>query len=53
VADHLAAHVAEFPPVEIEMIDETSGVPVTRTVPLMFTTTHGTRSPIGSGRGSG
>lgn len=41
VAEGLAWHVREYPPVEIEMLDLTSGRQVRRRVPLMFTTTHG------------
>jgi SAM-dependent methyltransferase len=36
-----------FPPVEVELIDITSGDPVRRSVPLIFTTTHG--NPINDG----
>lgn len=41
VAEVLAEHVRQFPPVDIDLIDITSGEPVRRTVPLLFTTTHG------------
>lgn len=41
VAEHLAAHVRQFPPVEVELPDITSGRLVRRAVPLLFTTTHG------------
>ncbi|MFC3384894.1 tyrosine-type recombinase/integrase [Couchioplanes azureus] len=41
VAAGLAYHVANYPPVEIEMLDITSGSPVRRKVPLLFTTVHG------------
>ena len=42
VADALQAHVkGGFGPVEVEMPDITAGRPVTRAVPLMFTTVHG------------
>ena len=41
VAEVLAEHVRQFPPVEMELIDTTSGEPVRRVVPLLFTTTRG------------
>jgi len=41
VAEHLAEHVRQFPPVEVELVDITSGDPVRRPVALLFTTTHG------------
>jgi integrase len=41
VGDILADHVRQFPPVAVELVDTTSGDPVRRTVPLLFTTTHG------------
>jgi integrase len=41
VAAALAYHVKEFPPVEVEMPDITSGPTVQRRVPLLFTTVHG------------
>ncbi|GAB3148531.1 site-specific integrase [Micromonospora sonneratiae] len=41
VGQMLADHVREFPPVVVEMVDTTSGEPVRRAVPLLFTTTHG------------
>jgi hypothetical protein len=41
VAAALRRHVQEYPPVEVEMIDVTSGSPACRRVPLLFTTTHG------------
>jgi len=37
----IADHVAQFTPVEVELIDITSGEPARRRVPLLFTTTHG------------
>src|SRR4051812_17397302 len=53
VAAALAWHRREYPPVEVEMLDLTSGRPVRRRVPLLVATTHGTRSPIAPGRVSG
>ena len=41
VAEHLAAHVKQSPPVTVELLDLTSGEPVRRLVPLLFTTRHG------------
>jgi integrase len=41
VSEVLAEHVARFPPVEVELVDITSGDPVRRRVPLLFTTMHG------------
>jgi integrase len=41
VGDILTEHVRQFPPAEIDLVDVTSGDPVPRTVPLLFTTTHG------------
>ncbi len=41
VSEVLAEHVRQFPPVEVELVDITSGDPVRRLVPLLFTTTHG------------
>jgi integrase len=41
VRDVLAEHVRRFPPVDVSLIDTTSGEPIRRTVPLLFTTTHG------------
>lgn len=41
VGEVLAEHLQRFPPIEVEMIDITSGDPVRRRVPLLFTTTHG------------
>ena len=41
VSEVLAEHVRQFPPVEVELVDITSGEPVRRVVPLLFTTTHG------------
>jgi hypothetical protein len=41
VAAGLAWHRREYPPVEVEMLDLTSGRPVRRKVPLLFTTTFG------------
>jgi integrase len=41
VAEHLAAHVQRFPPVVVDLVDVTSGDPVQRSVPLLFTTTRG------------
>jgi integrase len=41
VGEILTEHVRQFPPAEIELVDMTSGDPVRRTVPLLFTTTHG------------
>ncbi|WBB65762.1 site-specific integrase [Micromonospora sp. WMMD812] len=37
----LAEHVRDFPPVSVELVDITSGDPVRRSVPLLFTTTRG------------
>ncbi|MET8353469.1 site-specific integrase [Micromonospora sp. NPDC005206] len=41
VREALETHVRDFPPVEVEMVDITSGDPVRRSVPLLFTTTRG------------
>jgi integrase len=41
VADMLAEHVRQFPPVDVELVDITSGDPVRRPARLMFTTTRG------------
>ncbi|ROO52497.1 phage integrase family protein [Micromonospora sp. Llam0] len=41
VAEMLADHVREFPPVGVELVDICGGDPVRRTVPLLFTTTRG------------
>ncbi|MER7005226.1 site-specific integrase [Dactylosporangium sp. NPDC000555] len=41
VAEHLAEHVAQFPSVEIELPDITSGELVRRKAPLLFTSRHG------------
>jgi integrase len=41
VAAGMAWHRREYPPVEVEMLDLTSGRPVRRCVPLLVTTTHG------------
>lgn len=41
VAQVLADHVRQFPPVEVELVDTTSGDPMRRLVPLVFTTTRG------------
>ncbi|WP_433054214.1 tyrosine-type recombinase/integrase [Dactylosporangium sp. CS-033363] len=41
VAEHVAWHVAEFPPVEINLPDITDDEMVRRTVPLLFTSRHG------------
>jgi integrase len=41
VGEILTEHVRQFPPVEVELVDITSGDPVRRTVPLLFTTTRG------------
>jgi integrase len=41
VAERLTEHVRRFPPVGIDLVDVTSGVPIRRMVPLLFTTTHG------------
>jgi integrase len=41
VATALEYHVKQYPPVEIEMVDITSGRPVRRQVPLLFTTRFG------------
>ncbi|MGC4765008.1 site-specific integrase [Micromonospora sp. DT46] len=41
VGQVLADHVRDFPPEPVEMVDITSGEPVRRTVPLLFTTTRG------------
>ncbi|MFI1196822.1 hypothetical protein ACH4T9_26685 [Micromonospora sp. NPDC020750] len=43
VGQVLADHVRDFPPEPVEMVDITSGEPVRRTVPLLFTTTRGQR----------
>ncbi|GAA3449223.1 tyrosine-type recombinase/integrase [Dactylosporangium matsuzakiense] len=40
VAEHLAAHVKELQPVEIDLPDLTSGEQKWRTVPLLFTSRH-------------
>jgi integrase len=53
VRDVLAEHVGRYPPAEIELVDITSGDPVRRPVRLLFTTTHGNRSRIERGHGSG
>jgi integrase len=41
VKDMIAEHVRLYPPVEVEMIDITSGEPVRRLVPLLITTRQG------------
>ncbi|MBB2944808.1 integrase [Actinoplanes lutulentus] len=41
VAAALEYHVKEYPPVEVGMPDITTGRPVRRAVPLLFTTVHG------------
>ncbi|MFJ8581458.1 tyrosine-type recombinase/integrase [Micromonospora sp. NPDC093277] len=41
VGQVLAEHVREFPPVPVELVDLTSGDPVRRSVPLLFTTRRG------------
>ena len=41
VGEALTRHVRNFPPVEVEMPDTTTGRPFRRQVPLLFTTTHG------------
>ncbi|MFE9651553.1 tyrosine-type recombinase/integrase [Micromonospora sp. NPDC006431] len=41
VGQVLAEHVREFPPVPVELVDVTSGDPVRRSVPLLFTTRRG------------
>jgi len=41
VAEHLAEHVRRYPPVEVPLVDITSGDLRRRAVPLLFTTTHG------------
>jgi len=41
VGQVVAEHVRQFPPVPVELVDITSGEPVRRTVPLLFTTTRG------------
>jgi integrase len=41
VKDVIAEHVRLYPPVEVEMVDTTSGHPVRRSVPLLFTTRQG------------
>lgn len=41
VAAVLAEHIRQFPPVEIEVVDTTSGDPVKRTVALLFTNDRG------------
>jgi integrase len=50
VADELAAHMRDFPPVNIELSDETDGEPVTRTACLLFTTKAG--QPLNDSRWS-
>ena len=50
VADELAAHMRDFPPVDIELSDETDGEPVTRTACLLFTTQAG--QPLNDSRWS-
>lgn len=40
-AEALTEHLRSFPPTQVPLVDITSGDPVRRTVPLMFTTTHG------------
>jgi integrase len=37
----IADHIRDYPPVEVEMVDITSGDPVRRMVPLLFTTRFG------------
>lgn len=41
VADAIADHVRQFPPVEVELVDITSGEPVRRLARLLFTTRYG------------
>jgi integrase len=41
VAAALRTHIRRFPPVGVEVLDETSGTRVRRSVPLLFTTTYG------------
>lgn len=41
VADSLAQHARDYPPVGVELLDAASGAPVRRHVPLLFTTTRG------------
>jgi integrase len=41
VGDMVTDHVRRFPPVEVDLVDITSGDPVRRTVQLLFTTTRG------------
>ena len=41
VAAALSRHLRDYPPVEVEMLDITSGSPVRRCVPLLFITTRG------------
>ena len=41
VAAALEDHARQFPAVTVELVDITTGEPVRRRVPLMFTTTHG------------
>jgi len=41
VAEKIREHIAQFPPVELEMLDITSGEPRHRKLRLLFTTRHG------------
>jgi len=41
VAAALAYHVRQYPPVDVEVLDITSGRQIRRSVPLLFTTVHG------------
>lgn len=41
VGEVLADHVTRFPPVGVNLVDTTSGEPVPRVVPLLFTTSFG------------
>ena len=50
VIDELAVHLHDFPPVAVELADETGGDPVTRTARLLFTTDKG--QPLNDSRWS-
>jgi integrase len=41
VAAALSAHVKQYPPLGVELVDVTSGLPVQRSVPLLFTDRRG------------
>ncbi|QDY05751.1 site-specific integrase [Micromonospora sp. HM134] len=41
VGQVLTEHVQQFPPVPVDLVDITTGDPVRRTVPLLFTTSRG------------